>query len=416
MIKKLLATAMHLLLVLNVFSQQKLTLQQAEQLLQKNNLLLLAEQFNINASQAAVIQAKIWDQPYVFADLNAINPGARKLFDIGPNGQKAGSIQQLIYLGGKKRSEVDFAKSNLSIAEIQYEQLLRNLNYQLYQFFYNQYYDGVKLQSLDAQIKVLDDLSANYKIQAAKGNIPLKEAVRLQTLMIGLKAERIDLLNDIAASQKTLSLLTGALDSIQPTLSEQDLLNKYNLKIVTKDEITQLAMANNLDFKLTTKLAENQELYLKWQKTLAVPDLTAGLNYDQGGGAFKNQVNFSVGIPLPLWNSNKGNIKMAEYQFAQAKTNIDYKKLELQAQAINYYNVWLQQREQWRDILNQGTANINEVYQGMILNFQKRNITLLEFTDYMESYNQTFIQISEAKKAFILAAIDINYITNSTLF
>ena len=65
-------------------------------------MFLLAEQYNIEASKAAVIQAKIWEQPFFSGEFNAINPQNNRVFDIGAKGQKALAIDQLIYLGGKR--------------------------------------------------------------------------------------------------------------------------------------------------------------------------------------------------------------------------------------------------------------------------------------------------------------------------
>ncbi|MGA1434633.1 MAG: TolC family protein, partial [Candidatus Kapaibacteriota bacterium] len=114
------------LFTVNCYSQKQLTLKEAEEQLQKNNLLLVAEQYNISASQAAVIQAKIWEQPYLLTELNAINPNDNRVFDIGKQGQKGLAIQQIIYMGGKKKNEINFAKSNVAIAQLEFEQLLRN--------------------------------------------------------------------------------------------------------------------------------------------------------------------------------------------------------------------------------------------------------------------------------------------------
>src|SRR6187399_1715599 len=68
-----------------VFAQKAVTLKETEDALQKNNLLLLAEQYNITASQSAVIQAKIWEQPFISGELNAYNPNKPQFFDAGKN-------------------------------------------------------------------------------------------------------------------------------------------------------------------------------------------------------------------------------------------------------------------------------------------------------------------------------------------
>ena len=397
-------------------AQKWLTLSEAEQQLQKNNLLLLAEQYNINASQAALIQAKIWELPYLTVDFNAINPQQGRVFDIGSKGQKSLAVEQLIYLGGKKKNEVEFAKSNVGIAELQFEQLLRNLKYQLSQNFYSLYFDTQKVASLDSQIGILDTLVNNYSVQAEKGNIPLKEVVRLQSLVFNLKNNKNELLKEIIDAQQTLSLLTGITEPIIAKANDTELVDNFQNKLVSKDQVMSLAIEKNLEYLTAIKASESQEVFLKWQKSLAKPDLTTGINYDQRSGAFQNQVNLTVGIPLAFWNRNKGNIKIAEAQYQQTNLNKDYKKLEIQTRAERSWAIWQQEKIQLENMDKSTKGNLELVYNGMVANFQKRNLSMLEFTDFMESYNQTSIQINEIKKDLVLSGISINYITNKEIF
>jgi len=404
------------LFTVNCYSQKQITLKEAEEQLQKNNLLLVADQYNISASQAAVIQAKIWEQPYLSTEFNAINPQNNRFFDVGGNGQKGLAIQQLIYLGGKKKNEINFAKINVVIAELEFEQLLRNLKFQLQQTFYNVYFDKQKIQSLNTQIAILDTLVKNYSTQANKGNVPLNQVVRLQSLVLDLKNEKNNLAKEIIEEQQNLSLLTGIAEPIEPLVIEAEILFKYQSPLVSKDTILTTVFESNIEYLTALKIAEGQESYLKWQKSLTVPDITTGLSYDQRGGAFQNQVNLTVGIPVPLWNKNKGNIKIAEAQLNQSNVAKEYKKQELKSKLDTYWQQWQQQLEQLNTIDKSTIGNLESVYQGMVSNFQKRNISMLEFTDFMESYNQSFIQLNEIKKSFILSGLKLNYITNKEIF
>lgn len=409
-------TVVFALQYLSCFTQIRLSLKEAESQLQKNNLLLLAEEYNVSVSQAAVIQAKIWDLPYFSGEFNLVNPQEKKAFDIGGQGQKGLAVQQLIYMGGKKKNEIAFARSNVLIAELEFEQLLRNLKHQLSQNFYNVYFDNLKVNYLDEQITTLDTLVNNYSIQGIKGNIPVREVVRLQALALNLKMEKNNLIKEIFQARQNLSLLTGMTDNIEPLVNEDELFKKFQNSLISKDDILNTALVKDIDYLTSIKIMESQELYLKWQKSLSVPDITAGLSYDQRGGAFQNQVNFTLGIPLPIWNRNKGNVKIAEAQWHQFGIKRDFKRLEIQMQVESYWQIWQQQLTQFQNIDSSSTLNLAEVYKGMLLNFQKRNITLFEFTDFMESYNQAFIQINEIKKALIFAGLNINYITNKEIF
>jgi cobalt-zinc-cadmium efflux system outer membrane protein len=62
-------------------AQQQMSLRDCEEAFQKNNLQLLAEQYNINMADADILQAKIWELPQLSGQINAYNPEDRKSFD-----------------------------------------------------------------------------------------------------------------------------------------------------------------------------------------------------------------------------------------------------------------------------------------------------------------------------------------------
>ncbi|QYS86774.1 hypothetical protein JJC03_01690 [Flavobacterium oreochromis] len=56
--------------------------------MKKNNLQLIAQQYNIDASKAQIIQAKIWQQPIVSGELNFYNPEKEKFLMQEQRGKK----------------------------------------------------------------------------------------------------------------------------------------------------------------------------------------------------------------------------------------------------------------------------------------------------------------------------------------
>lgn len=399
------------------FAQEPRTLEECEQLFLKNNLQLLAEHYNIEASKASVIQARIWEQPYLSGELNAYNPEQKKTFDAGAQGQKVAAVQQLIYLGGKKKNEIAFAKSNVALAELQFQQLLIDLKYQLRQSFYTLYFDRQKINNLNQQVINVDSLANAYSVQADKNNVSLKDVVRLQALSLTFKSDLLEIQKSINEEQANLHLITGIETEIIPKVETGYFDRLFEEKIVQNTEdLLHTAMEKSPDYLYALKIIENNELMVKWQKSLAVPDLTMGAAYDQRGGAFNNQVNLTLGIPLPLWNKNKGNIKMARAQLDQTKMQKDYKTLELKNKIQTAYNNWKQQQSQFQKLQGSGQDNFKIVYNGILQNFHKRNISLLEFTDFMESYNQSVLTLSELQKQLALTCETLNYLVNEKLF
>jgi len=396
------------------FSQTRLTLEEADAAFLKNNLILLAEEYNIDVYKAAVIQAKIWEQPYLSGEFNVINPQDNRFFDAGKNGQKGLAVEQLIYLGGKKKKEIDFAKNNQAIAELEYEQLIRTLRFELQNQFYQLYFSQEKFNNLTLQLKNLDTLILSYGKQTEKGNISLKDLVRLESLSLSLRANLSEIQSVIFQAQSSLKILTGInedfLALINPNMSQ---LNR--LIVFTNEELKTKAIQQNIELQISKKLVESNELNIAWQKALAIPDLTIGAAYDQRGGAFQNQTNLTFGIPLPLWNKNKGNIKISQSLLDQSKTLVKQKELEISNEVNNALKTFLFYQNQYNQTIST-QANFEKVYEGVLQNFQKRNISLIEFTDFMESYNQSLLYLNDIKTKLFQQGYYLNFLCNETIF
>jgi cobalt-zinc-cadmium efflux system outer membrane protein len=213
-----------------------------------------------------------------------------------------------------------------------------------------------------------------------------------------------------------LKVLTGQTNDIVPSVSS---LDKYHvakqLETLSEDSLQKMAAANRPDYLLALKNIESNEFNLRLQKAIARPDLTLGTAYDQRGGAFNNQINLTFGMPLPVWNKNKGNIKIAEIQVKQSKTLENYALLQLNEVSATYKN-WIEANKNYQFLTKSNTASFEQVYQGVMYNFKKQNITILEFTDFMESYNQSIQNFNEINKVLILSSEELNKTLNKQVF
>ncbi|WP_312078755.1 TolC family protein [Chryseobacterium sp.] len=406
-----------LLIVVSSFlaAQQQMSLQDCEEAFQKNNLQLLAEQYNIHMADADIIQAKIWELPQLSGYVNGYNPEDKRVFDV--TRAKGAEITQLIYLGGKKKNEVAFAKSNKELAQLQFTQLLATLRTELHSAYFNLYYQKVKLESITRQLGYMNDLLKAYKVQSSKGNVSLKDEVRLQSIVVQLNADKTDINKDILDIQQSLKILTGMTEDIVPQISEQEVKDILAFQpFGTEEALQEKALENNAEYQYNLKLIDNSKLYAQWQKSMNVPDLNLGAQYDQGSGTFRNEVNLMVGIPIPLWKSNKGNIDKANFAVQQNQKNAEFQKLSLETKVAAAYNVWKNNFDQLSEIKTDDQNNLETVYNGMLKNFRNGNISLIEFTDFMETYRQTILQIYDIKNDLIQSAENLNQLVQTKIF
>jgi len=385
------------------------SLQECENLFVSNNLFLISERLNIDIKETEIIQAGIWELPQFSAELNMVNPNQNRYFDIGKAGQKSMQLDQLIYMGNKKKYQLDFAKSNKDIAIIAFNDILRNLSFKLKSDYCSLFYTNIKLSNYWIQIQNLDTLIMRFKVQVDKKNIPEKDLFRLQSLRFNIYDSYRQLNESKNELQASLNLICGVDTNIQPSaFNFDDFLSRNNQVNLQLDSLFNLAITHRPDYLSIIKSIESQNFYIKWQKALAVPDIRIGAAYDQRGGAFQDQIGLTLSAPLYLWNPNKGEIQKADYQKRQMEVDLKIAEQSIKGEILTSYNNYLLSRE---NVKLRGSFDIekfNEVYNAYVTNFRKGNVTILEFIDFVESYNFSISQYKDIELKYIISAYTLN--------
>lgn len=122
-----------------VFSQTAakvgLTIGQAESAFIQRNLSVLAAKYGLERGAALEIQARLFQNPEIMVDFNAIDPENKRTFHTGSTGQKVAGISQLIPSGGKRSASIAYFKKNQEADRLDFQDLLRNLRFDLVSAF-----------------------------------------------------------------------------------------------------------------------------------------------------------------------------------------------------------------------------------------------------------------------------------------
>jgi len=386
-----------------------LTIKQADKLFLAANFQLMASAMNVEAQKAQEIQAKLFPNPVLTADFNAIDPENERLFHIGSGGQQSLQIEQLILLGGKRKSQIDLAKTSTQMAELALQDLMRQLKFQLHTGLFLISQKQLLVSKYDKQLNLLDEIVSAYEIQIPKGNIPLKDLVRLKGVYLNLSNERAAIYSDYFEQMTKIQTLLQTKKIVSPIITDSE-IRSFVLPINVNDLFKE-AIQNRPDLLMSQKDLTFAQQYFTLQQKLAKPDITLFASYDQRGGAFQRQVNIGFAIPLTFWNKNQGNIKSAQAQI-QTK-NYEYEGLKSQVIAeVN--GTYLQYQQTIKEYLKNSKL-YNEDFEitlkGMTDNFQKGNVSVLEFVDFFESYNNA---LSEMARSKIQLATSIEQIKLST--
>ncbi|WP_298734933.1 TolC family protein [uncultured Chitinophaga sp.] len=397
---------------------QPITLQEAEDTFLHRNYQLLAQRFRIDADQALVQQARLWNNPsfsatWGFGTTDKIQP-----FYGGNGGQTAYSVDQLITLAGKRNKAVQLAKLNAGTTQSGFFELMRTLRLQLRSSYYQLYFLQETEKVLQQQLSNLQKIVAAYEDADRKGSVAHADVIRLRALMVGLTNDYTDLKQQELASQLNLQQLLGNDRQYAPNVDTEG-LSRYNLQLkgYTLPALIDTALLNRPDLRIAQQQLQQAQMNYSLQKALAVPDLHVGATYDKSGSYAPNFVGLTLGIDLPFWNRNQGNIRSAGSQVKVQEQNL--------AQGNNIVATDVQQAVQKISLMDHqyqllDFRSFNQEYNKLIdevaLNFRKGNISLLQFIDYFNSYSDNVKNTNKLMLDRITAYEELNFATGTELF
>ncbi len=398
----------------------KISREEAETIFLQNNLLLISEKLNIESQKAEVIQAKLWPNPeFSISEINlwATNRQTGKETvsppfwnNFGKNQQIAFELEQLVQTAGKRKKLIALEQVDVSKAEQYFENLLRGLKLELR----NQLTD---LQHIQQSVKVHQKLVENiskltnaYKNQLNNGNISKAEYIRLKAQELEIRKEILELTRASNEIQKGLKLLlrTDPTASIEIT-PDGFVKNTAPYKSVFIEKVVENAKENRPDYKLALLEEDYSKKLLSFEKAQRVPDLTFGVNYDRNGNTMLDFIGFGVSFDLPVFNRNKGNIKKAQISIENAKVQKEQTVLTIENEIFLAYKSLIQAVDFINGIEAGHENDLDLLLENYTKNFTSRNVSMLEYFDFMNAYLENKKIILEAQKEVNHKAEELNY-------
>lgn len=394
----------------------KLTIHEAERYLADHNLRLLAEHYAVDQAEARVIQAKLFDNPVISFEQNVYNRINGRYFDFGKEGESAVELEQLIYIAGQHNKRVKLEKINHEMSAYQYEEVARSLRGELRQKFVELYFTRRSLTVYDDEIRAINDLLAIYKTQQEKGNISLLEKARLEALLLALRQEQGDLINQTTALSGELRLLLGINDQtqVEPVIDESA-LDRIDLSDISFADLLA-RLPERPDLKIAQSKRRASEADLKLQRALAFPEVSLKGSYDKAGNFINDYWAIGLSISLPIFNRNQGNIKAAKLAILQSGQQEAYEQQQAENELYTCYARLDQAIRLYRSTDLSLAGDFSKILEGVNQSFRQRDISLLEFIDYYESYKTTSLRLNDLKQEVLQALEEVNIAAGENLF
>ena len=376
-----------------------ISIEQAEKQFLEQNLQILAERYNIDIADAAIVQAKVLNNPAIgVGDLNFWHTNA----DVGTlratSPQFNVHLEQMIRTAGKRRKLIDVEKVSKEMAIQEFEAFLWGLKTELRTTLHNIIYLQSYLNVIDLQMNSINNMVEVYKKQTSAGNISKSELIRLQSSLIELETEANEQLAMLNGLYKSLKMLLNAPPEtdifVLNTVSETKNPNEISL-----NQLFEMAKNRHPAFLLSDLNIQYHEKLLRYEKAQRSPDVGVSLNYDRYGGVWKDFFGVGISVDIPIFNRNQGNIKIAKLSVEKSNYHADYQKNVVLQEIAEAYELYTLNYHYYKKLMahdfSEELENMFEIYSR---NFLNKNINMIEYMDFMYAYKTTKQAVLIAKK------------------
>lgn len=403
-----------------------ITLKDAEDLFLKNNYSLLAQKYNVDASKALVRQAGLFNNPNLYYENNVYNKFSGKYFptklgtwgDYRYQGEYIVQLNWLFSIAGKRNKAVKVSQELSNLQQFQFDDLVRTLLFALRTDFYNLHYGLESLKLFDEQIISISSIVSGFETQYQKGNVSLREITRVRALLLSIQNDRFDLINNLQQIQKEFSqLLNNSKRSwYKPLFEEREVADNYPPLKNSLTDLINISLVSRPDLLAVQAQLRASQANVNLQKATGVPDIMIQGVFDRNGSYIPNYSGAAIGLPLVIFNRNQGNIQAAIASANSDELELKAKQVNVQAGVYSSYQKMLELEKMYNGLNKNFYEDFKTLLKGALLNYERKNISLLEFVDLYESYKQSIAQYNDIKAKRLNSYEELIFNTGKNVF
>ena len=374
-------------------STTTLSLVDLESLAFQHNPTLDAATARMNAFRGKQLQAGLYPNPVV--GYQGMEMGIR-----GTSGQQGGFIGQRFIMGGKRKLDQAAVGKEVKAAHFEFHaQELRVLSDVRVRF-----YEAVILQQ---RVKLTNELVriGDELVRATEQLLKGRHATQNDLLLAEIQVDESRILFDNSCNEEVeawrrLVAVIG-LPSMQPI----PLTGQLDADIPALDWETCYATVidNNPMLNAARMRVDRAKILILRAKKEPIPDIDLLVAHRHHNVTNENVTNVQVGIPVPLFNRNQGNIRSAEARWRAASRELERIELGLQDRlAVTYrsYVNAVQQAERYREhMIPRAKTSLKLVTDG----YEKGQVQYLTLLTAQRTYWQVSLSYLDSMKELRVA-------------
>ncbi len=312
------------------------TLADLEGIAFENNPTLAAAASRIEAAQGRYRQVGLYPNP-------VIGYHATEVGNFGTSGAQGGFVSQRLITGGKLRLNRAVAGHEVDAAHFRFHVQERRVlsDVRLH------YYDALVAQQ---QVQLTADLATigDNLVKATKTLLLGRVGTENDLLQAEIRADQAYILqdnaqNELAASWRQLAAVIGS-----PTMQMPRLTGQLDANLPEYDWNTSYSMVinNSPELHVAQAEAERAACAVERARREPIPNVDISVSVRDHDLSGDQVANLQVGIPIPFFDRNQGNIHRAEAEWVVALQEVERVQLSLQNRLAVSYRTYANARQQ----------------------------------------------------------------------
>ena len=356
----------------------RLTLDEAVSLFLRQNLDLLMAQYGIESSKGRQVTARLFPNPVASMGLISSPVQGRTL---GNSGQITSQIQQLFELAGKRGYRIESTAFGTQSAEASFEDAVRQLGFLVKDGYYRIQLARRRLalaeENRDRFSRILEVNTIRFK----KGYIAEVDLIRIRLQFIDFHSQVIQAIQEAESARSDLRQLLR----LSPA-TQLELMTELDYKRLDPDilRLRSIASETRPDVRAKRHAFSQREAELRLARAYRIPDVTVGAGYAvQGanGPDNSNQMAFSLGVPLPLFNRNQGGIMEAEAALWTAEADLGKTLNQVDNQVDVAYHNLIESRRLVEAFLDGVLDDARSTFTIAERAYERGGVTLIDLLD-----------------------------------
>jgi cobalt-zinc-cadmium efflux system outer membrane protein len=398
-----------------------ITRKEAEAVFLTRNLELIAQKLEISQAEARAVQAKYWPNPTLsISEVNLwrtydIEQQPALIGNWGKNTQISAEIEQVIQTAGKRRKNIELQKIEVEGEKYELQEILRELKKTLRNTLTEILYNQEQQKIYQGQIASIEKLTKSYNNQLNLGNISKAEYVRLKAQEIEFKKKLISLKQEIEEQQAEIKSLLMMPAGSYLVIADSFTMPEKELSELELSQWLEKAKENRPDIMISRNKEKYAEKNLEMQNAMKTPDIAVSIGYDRGGNIMKDFIGLGVSFDLPIFDRNKGNIQEAQLQIQKMKNETQKNMLKSENEIVAVFRNYIRTQQVSEEIDDAYESTLDGLLVSHEKNFRLRNISMLEYMDFLDTYISNKMIILDTKKELNQYYENLQYVVGQDL-